>query len=73
MLNNLSEEICECYRHAENCARNAVDRTDPKIKVDFLDLERRWLVLARSYEFTERLGDFSNEAKRNTEKLPKAF
>ena len=36
-------------------------------------MERRWLFLARSYEFTERLGDFSNEAKRNTEKLPKAF
>ena len=36
-------------------------------------MERRWLLLARSYEFTERLGDFSDEAKRNTDKLPEAY
>jgi len=36
-------------------------------------MERRWLFLARSYEFTERLGDFSDEAKRNTDKLPEAL
>jgi hypothetical protein len=36
-----------------------------------LNLEQRWLFLARSYEFTERLTDFSDEAKRNADKLPK--
>jgi hypothetical protein len=35
-------------------------------------MERRWLFLARSYEFTERLDDFSDQVKRNTDKLPKA-
>ena len=73
MLNNLSEEICECYRHAENCARKAAAQTDSKIREDFLELEQRWLFLARSYELTERLGDFSDEAKRDTDKLPKAY
>jgi hypothetical protein len=34
-------------------------------------MERRWLFLARSYEFSERLDDFSDEAKRNVDKLPK--
>jgi hypothetical protein len=29
-----------------------------------MDMERRWLFLARSYEFTDRLSDFSDEAKR---------
>ena len=55
MLNNLSKEIFECYRHAEDCALKATARTDAQQKRDFLDLEQRWLFLARSYEFTEKL------------------
>src|SRR6516164_9156177 len=35
-----------------------------------LDMERRWLCLAHSYEFTDRLDDFSNEAKLQADKLP---
>ena len=73
MLNNLSVQVRECLQHAEHCARQAAAQTNSKLKEDFLEMEQRWLFLARSYEFTERLGDFSNEAKRNTEKLPKAF
>ncbi|HMF05885.1 MAG TPA: hypothetical protein VKE72_02600 [Methylocella sp.] len=71
MLNNLSEEIRVCYRHAEDCARKAAAHTDPQSKADFLDLEVRWLFLARSYEFTERLTDFSGETKRQADKLPR--
>ena len=73
MLNNLSEQIRECLQHAENCARKAAAQTNSKLKEDFLEMEQRWLFLARSYEFTERLGDFSDEAKRNTDKMPKAY
>jgi hypothetical protein len=65
MLKSLSEEIRECYRRAEDCARKAAAETDPKLKADFLDLERRWVLLAQSHEFTERLNDFSDETKRN--------
>jgi hypothetical protein len=65
VLNNLREQIRECLQHAENCGRKAAAQTDSKIREDFLELEQRWLFLARSYEFTERLGDFSDEAKRN--------
>jgi hypothetical protein len=64
MLNNLSEQIRECLRHAEDCARKAAAQTGPKLKEDFLDMERRWLFLARSYEVTEQLTDFSAETKR---------
>ena len=67
MLNNQSERIRECLQHAEYCARKAAAQTDPKLKEDFLEMERRWLVLARSYEFTERLGDFSRETERQAE------
>jgi hypothetical protein len=73
VLNNLSEQIRECLQHAENCARKAAAQTDSKLREDFLELEQRWLFLARSYELTERLGDFSDEAKRDTDKLPKAY
>ena len=72
MLNNLSEQIRECLQHAEDCALKAAAQFDPNLKDDFLTTAQRWLFLARSYEFTERLDDFSNEAKRNVDKLPRA-
>jgi hypothetical protein len=72
VLNNLSEQVGECYRHAEDCARKAAAQTDPELKEDFLTLERRWMFLARSYEFTERLTYFSKETRRKADKLPKA-
>jgi hypothetical protein len=55
VLNNVSEEIRECLQHAEDCARKAAAQSCPKLKQDFFELEQRWLFLARSYEFTERL------------------
>jgi hypothetical protein len=39
------------------------------MKADFLDLERRWLSLARSYEFTERLDDFCADRRRQAAAL----
>ena len=58
MLLKLSDEIRECYRHAEDAGRRANATTNPDTKADFLDMERRWLLLARSYEFSERLSRF---------------
>jgi hypothetical protein len=55
MLLNMSARVRECVRHAEECARQAKAQKNPKFRQDFLDLERRWLRLARSYDFTERL------------------
>jgi hypothetical protein len=60
MLNNLSELIRDCYRHAQDCARKAAEQSDPNLKQDFLELEESWLFLARSFEFNERLGDSSD-------------
>ena len=70
MLKNVSAEIRECYEHAKNWAHKAAAQTDSKLKADFLDLERRWLFLVRSYEFTKRLTDFSGEAMRRAEARP---
>jgi hypothetical protein len=71
VLEGLSEQIRECYEHAEQCARKAAAQADPTLKQDFLDMERRWLALARSFELSQRLGDFSAEAKRRATHLPK--
>jgi hypothetical protein len=55
MLHKLSDEIRECYRHATEARLKADAATHLPTKEDFLDLERRWLFLAHSYEFSERL------------------
>jgi hypothetical protein len=47
MLNNLSEETYELYRQALHCERQADVQTDPKVKRQFLELKRLWLLLAR--------------------------
>jgi hypothetical protein len=55
MLNKLSNDIAECYRHADECAQKAKSERDARLRQDFFDAERRWLSLARSYEITEEL------------------
>jgi hypothetical protein len=70
MLNSLSEQIRDCYSHAEECGRKAAAQTDPQLKHDVLEMERRWLTLARSYELSQRLEDFSDEAGRRSGNLP---
>jgi hypothetical protein len=71
VLNDLSEQVRECLQHADNCARQAAAQTDPKLKHDFLVMERRWLFLARSYEFSEQLSNLSDDTKRQADHLPK--
>src|SRR5262249_22151837 len=65
MLNNLSDQIRECLQHAEDCARKAEAQPDgSRLKQDFLNLEKRWLDLSRSFQLGEQLTDFTNEANR---------
>jgi len=51
----LSASIRDCYGHAEHCRRWANEQSDPLLRQDFLDCERRWLLLARGYELAERM------------------
>jgi len=64
MLQNLSEEIRECYRHAEECKRGAESARDAVTSADFLAMESRWLGLAHSYEFAERLSKFTEPFRK---------
>jgi len=52
---NLIENIRDCYRRAEHCRRKAKEQSNSVLRQDFLDCERRWLLLARGYELAARM------------------
>ena len=47
MLQNLSEEIRECLCLAEECKRSSKNALTPSAIKDCLDMEQRWLNIAR--------------------------
>ena len=59
MLQNLSREIRDCLLRAEECRRLSKTALTQSAIKDYLEMEQRWLNLARSYEFAERLSDFT--------------
>jgi hypothetical protein len=63
VLQNLSKDIRECYRRGEEYRRLAQTALSELVKAEFLEMERRWLSLARSYEVKERLSQFNEEFK----------
>jgi len=67
VLNDLSEQVRECLQHAEECARKAAQQHDRQLRQDYLDLQRKWLSLAQSFQTSERLVDFISEARRKSE------
>ena len=65
MLNNLSEQIRECLRRAEECARNAAELPDgSRFRLDYLQLEKHWRKLARSFELGESLDSFATNSPK---------
>ena len=63
-LRQLSKEVSDCYAHAVDCAGKAAKAITGESREGYLRLEQNWLALACSYEFGERLNDFSKENKR---------
>jgi hypothetical protein len=41
MLQKLTDEIAECYRHARECHERAKQSHDPATKEDLFNMERR--------------------------------
>ena len=66
----LTGQILECYGRAAIAKRNAERTYDLASKAHFLEMERRWLDLARSYEFTEQLSRFTEPLKREEKVSP---
>jgi hypothetical protein len=66
MLQKLSAQIAYCYQRASECRAKAADAANEAACQEYYELERRWLMLARSYELSERITDFSGEIQRRS-------
>jgi len=64
MLQNLSEEIREYLSLAEECKQRSKIALSTSVIKEYLEMEQRWLNLARSYEFAERLSRFTEPYRR---------
>ena len=63
MPGNRIQEIRECYQQAAHCVQLAEAQNDPKVKKQFLELTRRWLLLARCHDESDKsLTDSSGKA-----------
>jgi hypothetical protein len=62
MLNNASKQVAHCYRRAAECRELAEHRETER--EFYLEREQAWLTLARSFEFSERVGRALNERQR---------
>jgi hypothetical protein len=70
VLESVSEDLTNCYFHAEECARQAASQTDPATKQEYVEMEKRWLSLARSYELVDRIALFiASEGARRTARV----
>ena len=62
---DFSDEILECCQFAAECRRNADAADNLSRKQFWLDMEERWLHLARSPAFLEQISNF-NAARRKS-------
>ena len=73
MLQIQSEQVRNCLQHAEDCAHRAKAEPNPNLQRDYLMMERRWLSLARSYQFSEQLDTFSTHNKSRHKEADEAL
>lgn len=64
MLENLSEQVLDRLRRAEEAAERAGRAPNPSVRRDLLEMERRWLKLAHGYQFLEQFGVFTTYNKQ---------
>ncbi|MFY9838661.1 MAG: hypothetical protein WAK55_19740, partial [Xanthobacteraceae bacterium] len=69
MLEQFSDPIRTCYERAAKAKANADATNDAALKAEFLASEDRWLTLARSFEFTESLEDFTTANSERRKKF----
>ena len=68
MLRNLSSDVLECLRHADDCAAQAKYQTNPALQRDYFDLELRFK-LARSYQFAQQPQTFASQNRQPSGEL----
>ena len=67
MLEKLSYKVAYCHRRARECALNAKQADNDVLRREYLAFERKWLALAESYGFEERLDAFTHEVQRRVD------
>jgi len=63
MLTDVSQEVADCYQHAVECAERAGTCANADMRAFYLEREEAWLLLARTYERSERAGQRLGEPK----------
>jgi hypothetical protein len=64
MLQNISSQVADCYERADESRARAAAAADENEKTEYLNIERRWIMRARSYELSAHIMGFGEEAKR---------
>jgi len=64
MLQKLSAQIALGHERASESRAGADNASTQADRLQYLDLERRWMLLARSYEMSERVTRFTDEIQR---------
>jgi hypothetical protein len=64
MLKIISSKTRECYEHAAEASSRAKRTEQAAVRKAYFKLERHWLRLARSYEVSEQVTDFTVELTR---------
>jgi hypothetical protein len=64
MLQKVSEQIAHCHQRASECRAKAAEAINEAACQEYRDMEDRWLTLAKSYELSERITDFTREIHR---------
>ena len=64
MLQKISHHVADCYERAGESRAKAAAAVDENDKTEYLNIERRWIMRARSYELSERITGLADEAKQ---------
>ena len=61
MLRKASHQVAYCYQRAIEFRERSTAALDETTQQEFLEIEQRWLRLARSYETSRRITDLIHE------------
>jgi hypothetical protein len=69
VLHKLSDEIAACYQRALACRNQSELTRDPRVRHEFIELEREWLKVIEGLEFAENLDRYLRSGGRYQEKV----
>jgi hypothetical protein len=64
MFQKISTQVADCYKRAGESRARAATAANEIEKTEYLNIERRWIMLARSYELRERVTSLNDDVKR---------